>query len=280
MLTKEIIEKINELVYTKPRSVDEIAKLINVNWRTANRYVEKISVEEGTISARVFREGTPGSLKVVFWNNIEKLHASEIQERFFKQIEFGKSREQFSPSEIFQFVDKGKKEFKRMTKKQYYSSYNFKSFTDIIKQAERQVLFFSGNLTFINFSYKGKTVKDLIEDLGKKKITSKILTRVEMAGIKNIEEVISINKKIGYDAVELKHCYHPLRATIVDDKVAILKEVLDPKNYASGELKNKVYILYYIYDENWIEWLQKVFWYLFRSSVDAKKRIEELKLFV
>ena len=67
MLTKDIIQKINEFVYAKPRSVDEIAKLINVNWRTANRYVEKIAVEEGTISAKVFREGTPGALKVVFW---------------------------------------------------------------------------------------------------------------------------------------------------------------------------------------------------------------------
>ena len=62
--------------------------------------------------------------------------------------------------------------------------------------------------------------------------------------------------------------------------MAVLKEVLDPKNYAKDELKQKLYILYYIYDEEWISWLQKVFWHLFRSSIDAKKRIEELKFII
>ena len=90
--------------------------------------------------------------------------------------------------------------------------------------------------------------------------------------------MLSINKRIGHDTVEIRHCYQPLRANITDDKVAVFKEVLDPKDYARGELKRKLYILYYIYDEDWIEWLQKVFWHLFRSSIDAKKRMEELKL--
>ena len=79
MLTKEIVRKVNEFVYTKPRSINEIAELLGVNWRTANRYVEKISREEGTISTRVFREGTPGALKIVFWNNIlKKDYAQEL----------------------------------------------------------------------------------------------------------------------------------------------------------------------------------------------------------
>ena len=57
-----------------------------------------------------------------------------------------------------------------------------------------------------------------------------------------------------------------------------MKEVLYPKDYAKGELKQKTYILYYIYDAEWIEWMQKVFWSLFRSSIDAGKRIDEMKL--
>jgi len=280
VLNKEIIKKINEFVYTKPRSIHEIAKLINVNWRTANRYVEKISKEEGSISTRVFREGTPGALKIVFWNNIEKLHVSEVQERLFKQIETGKRREDFSPSEIFQFVDKNKKKIKIMNKKQYNSPSNFKDFINRVKGAERQILFFSGNLTFSNIKYHDEKIRDILEELGRKKISSKILTRVDLAGIKNIQDVLSINKRIGHDAVEIRHCYHPLRTTIIDDKEAVFKEVFDPKNYAKGELKHKLYILYYIYDENWIEWLQKVFWHLFRGSLDARKRIEELKLFM
>lgn len=280
VLTKEITGKINEFVYTKPRSINEIAKFINVNWRTANRYVEKISKEEGTISTKVFREGTPGALKVVFWSNIEKLHASEVQERLFKRIEFGNVREDFSPTEIFQFVDKNKKKLKIMNRKQYNSPSNFKDFVDRLKRAERQILFFSGNLTFSNMAWHDKKIRDILEELGRVKISSKILARVELAGIKNIQNVLSINKRIGFDAVEVRHCYQPLRTTIIDDKEVVFKEVLDPKNYPKSELKHKLYILYYIYDENWIEWLQKVFWRLFRGSIDAKKRMEELKLFM
>jgi len=280
VLTKEITGKINEFVYTKPRSINEIAKFINMNWRTANRYVEKISKEEGTISTKVFRKGTPGALKVVFWNNIEKLHASEVQERLFKRIEFGKEKEDFSPTEIFQFVDKKKKDIRIMNKKDYNSASNFKDFTSFLKSAERQILFFSGNMTFSNMAWHDKKIRNIIEELGKEKISSKILARVELAGIRNIKDVLSINKRIGFDAVEVRHCYQPLRTTIIDDRVAAFKEYLDPKNYGRGELKHKLYILYYIYDENWIEWLQKVFWRLFRSSIDAKKRMEELKLFM
>jgi hypothetical protein len=279
VLTKEIIAKINEFVYQKPRSIDEIAKHIKVNWRTANRYVDKISKEEGTISTKVFRGGTRGALKLFFWNNIEKFHASEIQERLFNQIISGKHKKDFSPSEIFQFVDKNKKKMMVMNESQYNSVSNSKDFVDRLRNAERQILFFSGNLTFSNVAYHDKNIRDILEELGKKKVSSKILTRVELAGINNIQDVLSRNKRKGHDAIEIRHCYQPLRTTIIDNKEATFKEVLDPQEYAKDELKSKLYILYYIYDEEWVEWLQKVFWHLFRRSIDAKKRIEELELF-
>lgn len=278
MLTKEKIQQINEFVHTKPRSISEIANHIKVNWRTANRYVQKISKEEGTVSMRVFRGGTPGALKIVFWNTIENIHASEIQERLFKQIEMGKRKNDFSASEIFQFVDKNKKKMKVLNNKQYYAASRFKNFMDEIKQTEKQVLFFSGNLTFSNYSYRNKKVLDILEDLGREKISSKVLAAVEVAGIKNIKNVIELNKKIGHDIIEIRHCYQPLRATIFDNRFVVLKDVLDPKNYAKGELKEKLYILYYIYDEDWISWLQKIFWNFFRGSIDARRRMEELKL--
>jgi hypothetical protein len=108
----------------------------------------------------------------------------------------------------------------------------------------------------------------------------KVLTRVETPGIKNVQNSIEMNKRLGHDAIEIRHCFQPLRITIFDDNLAVMKEVLDPKNYSKGELKEKLYILYYIYDQDWVEWLQKVFWYLFRSSIDARKRMEELKLVI
>ena len=280
MLTKENIQKINEFVYPKPRSINEIAKHINVNWRTANRYIEKISKELGTISTRVFRGGTRGALKIVFWNNVEKLHASETQERLFKHIELGKTKEDFSPSEIFQFVDQKKKKLEMINRNQYYSASHFKKFMSELREAKRQILFFSGNLTFTNLSDQNKRILNVLEELAEKKISLKFLTRVELAGIENIQNVISINKKIGYDVIEIRHSSQPLRANIIDSKFAVLRESLDPKDYSKDELKEKMYILYYIYDEGWIEWLQKTFWHLFRVSIDAKKRMEELKLLI
>jgi len=68
-----------------------------------------------------------------------------------------------------------------------------------------------------------------------------------------------------------------LRLTIVDSKEAGIKEVKTPELYAKGELKEKLNIIYRIYDEEWIEWLQKVFWHLWRSSISAEKRINEME---
>lgn len=277
MLTKDVVKKINEFVYVKPRSINEIAELLGVNWRTANRYVEKISKEEGTISTRIFREGTRGALKIVFWNNLE-MHASELQERLFRQIEFGRKKEDFSPSEIFQFISKRKKKIKVMNERKYNSERTVKDYIDLLLQSKRRILFFSGNLTFSRYFSHDKSIREVLEDLGKKGVLSKILTRVEFAGIRNIQNILAINRRIGFKAVEVRHCYQPLRATIIDNKVALLKEVFDPKNYAKGELKEKIYVHYYIYEEEWIEWLEKLFWYLFRNSIDAEKRMEELKL--
>jgi hypothetical protein len=165
-----------------------------------------------------------------------------------------------------------------MSENEYNSVANTKDFIDRLKSAQKQILFFSGNLTFSNVGYHDKKIRDILEELGKKKVSSKILTRVEVAGIKNIQDVLSINNRIGYNAVEVRHCFQPLRTTIIDNKEASFKEVLDPQDYAKDEMKHKLFIIYHIYDEEWIEWLQKVFWHLFRSSIDARKRMEELKL--
>lgn len=279
MFTKEIVRKINKFVYQKPRTIQEIARLLKVNWRTANRYVEKIASEEGTISTRVFREGTRGALKIVFWNNVERLHVSEIQERLFKQIEAGRFKGDFSPSEIFQFVDKRKKKLVVMTEKEYWSEEDFKEFHDRLRGAQRINLFFSGNLTFINYK-SNITTLDVLEELAERKVVAKVLVRVEWPGIENIRKALAINERVGFNAIEIRHCFQPLRATITDDKVVVLKETFDPKNYPKSELKERLYVLYYIYDEDWINWIKRIFWYFFRSAIDAKKRIEELKLFL
>ena len=59
---------LNDFVYARPRTIQEISQLIDKNWRTADRYVDKIAKEEGTLAVRTFRGGTRGALKVVYWN--------------------------------------------------------------------------------------------------------------------------------------------------------------------------------------------------------------------
>ena len=86
MLSNEIIKKIEDFVYAKPRSIDEVAKHINKNWRTADRYVQEIEKNFGTLSTKVFREGTRGALKIVFWSSVEKVSSSVFQEILEKEI--------------------------------------------------------------------------------------------------------------------------------------------------------------------------------------------------
>ena len=88
MLDKKTIKKINDFVFSKPRTIQEIAELIGKNWRTADSYVNKIA-EEGTIAVRTFRGGTKGALKIVYWN-INPVQISSFQERLMKQIEAGR----------------------------------------------------------------------------------------------------------------------------------------------------------------------------------------------
>ena len=279
MLNPEFIKKINESVYSKPRTIQEISLLLNVNWRTADNYVEKIAKELGTLSVRTFREGTRGALKIVFWNNIERMHVSEAQERLFRLIESGRKKEDYSPSEIFQYVDTKARRLKILNMAEYGLEENFNDFANLLKSAKSQILFFSGNMTFSNREAHDIKIQNILEDLAKQKITSKVLTRVELAGLKNVQNALAINQRIGWNALEIRHCFQPLRTTIIDNDVAVFKEILDPKDFAEGELKEKTYLLYYIYDPDWISWLQKVFWHLFRPAVDAKTRITMLEPF-
>ena len=275
MLDDKITKKINDFVYAKPRIIMEIAQLINKNWRTADRYVEKIAKENGAIATRTFRGGTRGALKLVFWNNIEKIHSTEFQERIFKKIESGREKEDFSPMDIYQYIDCNKK--KAFLEVQ--ADENAKIEQDIvslIRGAKEQIFIFSGNLSWAN-AVQGKVkVLDVLEEAAKRKVAIKILTRVDIASMSNIEKVLPINEKFGREAVEVRHCEQPLRCIIIDNKIARLKEIKDPANYKKGELAKKTFIFYEIYDTEWLEWLKKVFWSLFRPAMPASKRIEEI----
>ncbi len=274
MLDSQIVREIEELVYKKPRSMQEIAQHIKRNWRTADRYVEEIEKEWGTIATRVFRGGTKGALKIAYWASVEKLGSSLFQENLEKEILLFKKKEEFSAFDLFQHVgDKQKKAIVEEAKSD--DETNLGELGQLLSSAQKQLLIFSGNLSFINNKNKDFDALKIFEDLIKKKVSIKIICRVDFAGKENIERILSLNYKLGKDAIEIRHREQPVRAYLIDNKIARLKEVKEPTGRAH-ELNKKMYLFYTIKDKEWVEWLSKVFWKMYSSSIGAQKRLEEL----
>jgi len=275
MLGSEEIKKIESFVAQKPRSVQEIAEYLDMSWRTADRYIEQIENDLGTLQTRVFRGGTRGALKIVYLAGIEKISHSVFQEQLEKDILGGKKKEDFSSFDIFQHVDNKKKNaWIKMGENESKVS-RLKEFENLLMAAEKQILFFSGNLSFINFDDGKINLFKVLDSLVKKGIKIKVICRVDIAGRENIDKLLSLNFKYGKELVEIRHRDQPLRVTIIDNKVCNLKEIKESTG-REKELNKKLFIFYTIKDKDWIEWLSRIFWKMFSQSIDANKRIEQM----
>ena len=275
MLDTETIRKIEDFVYPQPRSIQEIAQFIGKNWRTADRYVDEITKQFGTLSTKNFREGTRGALKVVYWASVEKVSNSIFQEQMEKDILTGKTKHDFSGFNIFQHVkDKEKTAWVKQGKNEVDLG-RLSDFTEFLNKAEKQVLFFSGNLSFVNYKDKKNDVFKVLESLVKRGISIKIICRVDLDGRNNVEKLLSLNHKYGKELIEIRHREQPLRITVVDKKIANIKEVKEPTG-RENELNEKTFIFYTIKDREWIEWLSKIFWKMFNNSVSSEKRTAEM----
>lgn len=275
MLDSETIKKIEDFVYSKPRNIQEIAKHIDKSWRTADRYVKEIEEEYGTIATRTFRKGTRGALKVVYWASIEKASSSIFQEKLEEEIKIAKDKMDFSAFDIYQHIDDKKKKV-TIEKAIKENTTNLKELAEILKKTENQLLVFSGNLSFLNLKNDTINMMEIMEELIKKGVNIKVLCRVDLAGIKNIEKLLSLNFKYGKELIEIHHNEHPIRAFIVDKNLFRIKEIKEPTGKIN-ELDKKTFIFYTIKDQEWVDWLAKIFWNLFSNSIKAEKRIEELK---
>jgi hypothetical protein len=274
MLNQEIIQKIEEFVYSQPRSTLEIAEHIKKNWRTADRYIEEISTQFGRIKTRTFRGGTRGALKIVYWNLNEKVSKSIFQEELEKNIFNSIKKEDFSAFDIFeQIIDKNKKV--TVEKKNEEIKTNLKELDELIKETKKQLILFSGNLSWLNLKDKEINFLDSIEELIKKGVQVKVICDVNLTGKENIEKMLSLNFKTNKEAIEIRHKKQPLRAIIFDDKKFRIKEVLEPTGKIN-ELNKKTFIFYTIKDKEWTDWLTKVFYKMFNQGTSAKKRLEEL----
>ncbi len=275
MLNSEIIKQIENFVYSKPRSIQEIAQYIHKNWRTADRYISEIEKEFGTLSTRVFREGTRGALKIVYWSSVEKASSNTFQERLEQEIIQGRGKEDFSAFDIFQYISSNKKEAYIREGKNESSLGSLYKFKDLLLETKKRILFFSGNLSFINYIDGKIDIFEVIENLVKKGISIKVVCRVDIAGRENIERLLSLNNKYGKELIEIRHREQPLRVTVIDNKLFNLKEIKEP-TLRIKELNKKTYIFYTIKDKEWTEWITKIFWKMFSSSISAEKRIQEM----
>ena len=276
LFEKIVQKKILDFVYIKPRTIQEIAQLLEKNWRTADTYVERISQETGLIGSRTFRGGTRGALKIVFWNNVEKISSNQFQERLMRQIDSTRHKEDFSPLDIYQYVDKNKKKaFSEIVDDESVSTKQ--DIDDFFAKAEKQILYFSGNMSFLEMKEKKKNILSIIETAARRGISIKVIARVDITGLENFKRLMEINTKIGKEMIEIRHAAQPLRGFIIDDKEIRLKEEKMPVKYNKRELNQKTRIFYEIYDEEWVSWLQKVFWNLFSTSIDANIRVKDLE---
>lgn len=275
MLKNEEIKKIEDFVYLKPRSVQEIAEYIKKNWRTADRYVEEIISEYGTIDKRIFREGTRGALKIVYGASVEKRKNSVFQEELYERIMTGKTKNDFSAFDMFQFIpDKNKRAI--IERGIDENTTNLKELKIILEGAKKQVLIFSGNLSFINLKKGSFDMGKILEELIKRGTSVKIICNVDLTGKENLEKIMSLNFKNTKDLIEIRHRTQPLRAIIVDDNVMRLKEVKEPTGKIK-ELDKKIFIFYTIKDKDWVSWTKGIFWKMFSRSLGSEGRLKELE---
>ncbi|MFH1802394.1 MAG: hypothetical protein ABH864_02985 [archaeon] len=276
MLNIQLIKKIEDFIYAKPRSVQEIASHLDKNWRTADRYVQEIEKQYGTLATRTFREGTRGALKIVYWASVEKASNSVFQEQLEKKILSGIKPEDFLPFDIFQHVPDKNKDA-RVENGKDESLLGLDELKKLLNSARKQILIFSGNLSFFYFRDKETNILHEIEKLLQKNISIKVISRVDYIGSENIRNAMSLNLKHGKENIEIRHREQPLRAIIIDNKILSIKEKRKPTR--EGEAGKNTFIFYTIKSKDWVEWLTKIFWNMFSSSINANKRLEEMRKF-
>jgi predicted transcriptional regulator len=273
-LDRDTRKEIEQFVRTKPRNINEIADMLDVSWRTADRYTDQMEKEEGKIKRRTFREGTRGALKIVYWNNLDSFNASQIQEQLLKKIEAGRKKTDFSPFDIYQCADQDKRNAFAEKQKEENVETKHDVFSKL-REAQDKVLFFSGNLSWANVSHNDEQAIDVFRELAEDGVQLKFLGRVDVGSLRNTRQLTQLNQSLTKDRVSIRHSEQPLRAFIVDDTFAQFKEMRTLED-GSG-LGEKTYLFYEVNDQDWVEWTQNVFWKLYRGGIPADRRREDLE---
>jgi hypothetical protein len=275
MLDPTTVRKIEEFVYRQPCSIQEVAQYLNRNWRTVDRYVAEIEKEYGTIATRLFRGGTRGALKIAYWASVEKVSKSVFQEKLEADIMLARRKEDFSAFDIFQHVD-GKSKQARVESLVSEAAKTDLELVSYLRNTKKQLLILSGNLSFINLKDRGFNLYQELDQLVKNGVSIKIICRVDIAGLENIERMLALNHKYGKELVEIRHREQPVRAFIFDSRLFRIKEIKEPTGKVK-ELAKKIFIYYTITDRSWTDWLTRIFWKMFSGSILAERRVEEIR---
>jgi phosphatidylserine/phosphatidylglycerophosphate/cardiolipin synthase-like enzyme len=208
---------------------------------------------------------------------MDKKRLGLIQKRLAEDIKKGTRKRDFSPFDIYQFIEADKKEA-FLEEQDIEAKTVSQDVVGLLLSAHEQVLIFSGNFTWSNLIQKEHRILDILEDLANKGVKIRILSGIHLPAVENIGKVLEINRRIKNpkNRVEVRHAFQPLRAIIVDDKIARIKEIKNPSDYEESK-RTKTFIFYSIYDKVWIKWLQKVFWDYFDSGDYAEARMKELR---
>ncbi|MCF7798288.1 hypothetical protein K9M74_00120 [Candidatus Woesearchaeota archaeon] len=270
MLGKEDIRKIEDFVKIAPRTIQEVAVMLGRNWRTADSYVERIAREEGTVATKVFREGTRGALKIVYYRDNTSIHSSQFQERLLQKIQSAHHKTDFSPFDIYQYIEEGK----RRAFYEEQTEYKLTEKQDLeyaLRSTQEQVLIFSGNLSWALVTQGNTKIIDVFDELVARNVSIKVVANVQLDAIDNIKAVLALNHKYKKNLIEVRHAEQPLRSFVIDKTFMRFKEEKAQKR------NSRLYIFYEIRDEEWIAWMQKVFWHFFHMSIDAESRIKDLE---
>ncbi len=273
-LSREEERELVEFVKGEPRAMQEVAEFLDRSWVTADKYVKEVVDRTGLIDVKVFREGTRGALKLVYFVNPDVATESEMREKLLQDIMNGRDKTDFDFMELYQLVDESDKDafFEEYERENVSSHQNL---SRVFANAEDSVLCFSGNLSFVNVVEDGKSVPELMEKALERGVYFKIICRVDVGTLKNLDEIDSLLKKFP-DRLDIRHAHHPLRGFIVDDRLARFKNEQHIELYRKGELGKNLRIFYEVFDESWVDWLQQIFWKIYRGSIDYETRIKEI----
>lgn len=255
-------------VQQEPCTVQDVATQLGVSWVTAERYVKQVEQETGEVRMKVFREGTRGALKLVYHATSESVAKDEIEKELYKRIRAGRFKHHFDFMDVYQHVPENKKSAR------LHKHNELHGVTSLIRTAQEHVLIFSGNLSLVHTSDDQGRVLDALTQALERGVHIKILCRVNPATVSNLSGLRELFTKYS-SQLQVRHAYTPLRGILVDNARARFKDIHDPEIYRSGELEKTLTVFYEVQDIQWVSWLARVFFNVWRSSGDGLARKQE-----